>query len=194
MLRKISFIVQYVNFAVMKKIFCLLFIMSLVSSVSFCQNIANLENNHRFKNVTIGMPISDLNRKLEFVRSTNGFDVYKSTDSNLYSVFNVKMDLVLIIVKASKVYAIEVSKTYKASEQPNKATIFTSKELEVLESGLTSQYGNATHKIDDNNSKYTRFGVQWQSQSYLANCYIDFYGTLVGYKVQFSLCKHEVDF
>lgn len=104
------------------------------------------------------------------------------------------MDLVLIIAKSNRVYAIEASKTYKASEQPDKSTVFTTKELDVLESSLTSQYGKPTHGLSEENSQYTRVGTQWQSKSYISNSYIDFYGTFVGYKIQFSLCRHDIDF
>jgi hypothetical protein len=168
--------------------------LSLVSSAILCQNISNLDNNHRFKNITIGMPINILNGKLQFIENKGDFTIYKSTDINLYSIFDVKMDLVCIISKENKVYAIEVSKRYKASEQPNKAITFSTTELDALESGLTNQYGKPTHYLKDSNSKYTRIGSQWQSHSYTANCFIDFYGTFEGYMIYFSLSQLSVDF
>ena len=83
-----------------------------------------------------------------------------------------------------KVHAIEVIKMVKATNEH--ATVFDASELDVIQAGLTRLYGDPQYKLTENNSQYNRIGVQWISNSKEANCFIDFYGTFVGYKLQFS--------
>lgn len=175
----------------MKKYFY--FLCFLVSS--FCvysQNIQQLENKPSFKGITIGMPISEISNKLSFENSSNGYSIYKVTDSYYYSVFNVTMNYVRIIGLNGKVHAIEAIKMVKATNEH--ATVFDAKELDVIQAGLTRLYGQPKYRLDENNTQYTRVGVQWISKSKQANCFIDFYGTFVGYKLQFSLLEHNEDF
>lgn len=166
----------------------------LLSSVCtvYAQNIQQLENKPSFKGITIGMPISELTGKLSFEKSTNGFSIYKVTDNNYYSVFNISMNYVRVIALNGKVHAIEAIKMVKATDE--KATVFDATELDVIQAGLTRLYGEPKYALNENNSQYNRIGVQWISQSKQANCFIDFYGTFVGYKLQFSLCEHREDF
>ena len=91
-----------------------------------------------------------------------------------------------------KVVDIEVIKMVKATNEH--ATVFDASELDVIQAGLTRLYGDPQYKLTENNSQYNRIGVQWISNSKEANCFIDFYGTFVGYKLQFSLCEHSEDF
>lgn len=102
------------------------------------------------------------------------------------------MNYVRIVAKNDKVYAIEVIKVIKATSE--QATVFDSSELDLIQENLTRLYGEPKYSLNNENSKYVRVGVQWVSGTKLANCFIDFYGTFVGYKLQFSLCEYEEDF
>ena len=156
----------------MKNILLLLsFLMSIFTMHS--QNIQQLEAKPSFKGITIGMPISEISNKLSFEKSSNGYSIYKVTDAYYYSIFNVTMNYVRVIGLNGKVHAIEVIKMVKATNEH--ATVFDASELDVIQAG-------------------NRIGVQWISNSKEANCFIDFYGTFVGYKLQFSLCEHSEDF
>ena len=175
----------------MKKIILFFMLLASVCTI-YAQNIQQLENKPSFKGITIGMPISELTGKLSFEKSTNGFSIYKVTDNNYYSVFNISMNYVRVIVLNGKVHAIEAIKMVKATTE--KATVFDATELDIIQAGLTRLYGEPKYALNENNSQYNRIGVQWISQSKQANCFIDFYGTFVGYKLQFSLCEHKEDF
>lgn len=175
----------------MKKI--LLFFILLVSSFYvYPQNIQQLENKPSFKGITIGMPISEILNKLKIEKSSNGYSIYKVTDSYYYSVFNVTMDYVRVIGLNGKVHAIEAIKMVKATKEH--ATVFDAKDLDIIQAGLTRLYGQPKYSLDEDSAQYNRVGVQWIAKSKEANCFIDFYGTFVGYKLQFSLLEHNEDF
>ena len=138
------------------------------------------------------MSISEISDKLSFEKSSNGYSIYKVTDSYYHSVFNVTMNYVRVIGLNGKVHAIEAMKLIKATNAH--ATVFDTTELDIIQAGLTRLYGNPQYGLNENNAKYNRIGVQWISKSKEVNCFIDFYGTFVGYKLQFSLCEHNEDF
>ncbi len=175
----------------MKRIVILLFT-ALSVCVSFAQNIQHLEDAPSFKGITIGMPISDISNKLRFERDVNGYSIYKLTERSYYSVFNVQMNYVRIVGLNGKVHAIEAIKMVKATKEH--ATVFDSKELDIIQAGLTRLYGNPQYNLGEEKPEYVRLGVQWISKTKQANCFIDFYGTFVGYKLQFSLSEHVEDF
>lgn len=175
----------------MKKM--ILLFVCLVRMLSMhAQDIQQLEVKPSFKGITIGMPISEISRKLSFEKSSNGYSIYKVIDSYYYSVFNVTMNYVRVIGLNGKVHAIEAMKQVKATKEH--ATVFDATELDIIQAGLTRLYGEPKYALNDNNSQYNRIGVQWISKSKQVNCFIDFYGTFVGYKLQFSLCEHSEDF
>lgn len=157
----------------------------------YAQGIQNLEDNPAFKGITIGMPVLEISNKLLFEKKVNGYSVYKVRDTYYYSVFNVRMNYVRVVALNGKVHAIEAMKIVKAEKE---GTIFDAKELDVIQAGLTRLYGEPKYGLNENNPKFVRVGVQWVAQTKLANCFIDFYGTFVGYKLQFSLCEYEEDF
>lgn len=175
----------------MKKIVSFFMLLMSVCAI-YAQNIQQLENKPSFKGITIGMPISELSKKLSFEKINNGYSIYKVTDNYYYSVFNISMNYVRVIALNGKVHAVEAIKMVKATDE--KATVFDATELNVIQAGLTRLYGEPKYALNENNSQYNRIGVQWLSQSKQANCFIDFYGTFVGYKLQFSLCEHSEDF
>lgn len=172
----------------------ILFLLLLCTTNLYAQNLQRLESNPTFKNVTIGMSIKDdnINGKINLEKVVGEYTLYKITDSKFYSVFNIKMDYVRVVAKNDKVYAIEAFKIVKATN--DRATIFDASELDMIQRGLTGLYGIPSCSLEENNTEYVRTGVQWESKSKLANCFIDFYGTFVGYKLQFSMCEHSLDF
>ena len=102
------------------------------------------------------------------------------------------MDFVGIVVKEGKVHAIEAIKIVKATA--SNPTIFNADELDVIKAGLTSQYGEPTHGLRKDTNEYNRFGYQWQAQSKQVCCFMDFYGTFQGYKLQYSLSEFSLDY
>ena len=158
----------------------------------YAQNVQRLETNPSFKGISIGMSISSIAVELTYDRTVNGFTLYKTTSANYCSVFNVKMDFVVIVVKEGKVHAIEAIKIVKATE--NNPTIFNADDLDVIKSGLTLQYGEPTHGLREDTDQYNRFGYQWQANSKQVCCFMDFYGTLQGYKLQYSLSEFSLDY
>lgn len=170
----------------------LFFIFLMSGFIIHAQNIQQLESKPSFKGIIIGMQISEISDKLCFEQSSNGYSIYKVTDTNYYSIFNITMNYVRIIGLNGKVHAIEVMKLVKATN--DHATTFDATELDIIQAGLTRLYGEPKYNLNENNAKYNRIGVQWISKSKEVNCFIDFYGTFIGYKLQFSLCEHKEDF
>ena len=175
----------------LRKIFILLLLQVGVYSM-YAQSLQKLETNPSFKGISIGMPISSIADRLAYERTVNGFTLYKTTSANYCSVFNVKMDYVRIVVKDGKVHAIEAIKMVKATA--SNPTIFNADELDVIKAGLTSQYGEPTHGLRKDTNEYNRFGYQWQANSKQVCCFMDFYGTLHGYKLQYSLSEFSFDY
>ena len=161
----------------MKKMILLFVCLVGVFSIH-AQDIQQLETKPSFKGITIGMPISEISSKLSFEKSSNGYSIY--------------MNYVRVIGLNGKVHAIEAMKQVSATREH--ATVFDATELDIIQAGLTRLYGEPKYALNDSNSQYNRIGVQWITKSKQANCFIDFYGTLVGYKLQFSLCEHHEDF
>ena len=175
----------------LRKIFMLLFMQ--VGILTICaQSVRKLETNPSFKGISIGMPISSIANKLTYERSVNGFTLYKTTNSYYCSVFNIKMDYVRVAVKDGKVHTVEAIRMVKDTEDT--PTIFNADELEIIKAGLTSQYGEPTHGLREDTNQYNRFGYQWQAQSKQVCCFMDFYGTFQGYKLQYSLSEFSLDY
>lgn len=170
----------------------ILLFLYFISISTQAQNIQQLEDKPSFKGIRIGMPISEISDKLSFERETNGYDVYRVTDKFYYSVFGVAMNYVRVVELDEKVHAIEAMKIVKATEEH--ATIFDATELDIIQAGLSRLYGEPKYALTESNSQFNRIGAQWISKTKQANCFIDFYGTFVGYKLQFSLCEHIEDF
>ncbi len=134
----------------------------------------------------------NINRKISFEKVVGEYTLYKVTDPNFYSVFNIKMDYVRVVAKDDKVYAIEAFKIVKAIN--NEFVVLNTTELEIIQQGLISLFGSPSSSLEENNTEYSRIGVQWESKSKLANCFIDYYGAAEGYMLQFSMCEYKLDF
>lgn len=158
----------------------------------YAQSVQRLETNPSFKRISIGMPINSIADKLTYERSVNGFALYKTTNPNYCSVFNVRMDFVRVVAKDGMVHAIDAVKMVKATE--SSPTVFNADNLDVIKAGLVSLYGNPTHGLRKDTNEYNRFGYQWQAQSKQVCCFMDFYGTFQGYKLQYSLSEFSLDY
>lgn len=175
----------------LKKIFILLLLQMGIYNM-YAQNVQRLETNPSFKGISIGMPISSIADELTYDRTINGFTLYKTMSSSYCSVFNVKMDYVRVVAKDGKVYAVEAIRIVKATQ--SNPTIFNADDLDVLKAGLTSQYGEPTHGLREDTNEYNRYGYQWQANSKQVCCFMDFYGTFQGYKLQYSLSEFSLDY
>ena len=158
----------------------------------YAQSVQKLETNPSFKGISIGMPISLIVDELTYERIVNGFTLYRTTAANYCSVFNVRMNFVRVVAKEGKVYAVEVVRIVKATE--SSPTVFNANDLDVIKAGLISQYGEPTHGLREDTNQYNRFGYQWQAQSKQVCCFMDFYGTFQGYKLQYSLSEFSLDY
>ena len=159
---------------------------------AYAQSVQRLETNPSFKGISIGMPIHSIADKLTYERSVNGFTLYKITSANYCSVFNVRMDFVRVVAKKGKVHAIDAVRMVKATE--SSPTVFNADDLDVIKAGLISQYGEPTHGLREDTNQYNRFGYQWQANSKQVCCFMDFYGTFQGYKLQYSLSEFSLDY
>ena len=175
----------------LRKFFILLLLRMSVFSM-YAQSVQRLETNPSFKGISIGMPIHSIADKLTYERSVNGFTLYKIMSANYCSVFNVRMDFVRVVAKDGKVHAIDAVRMVKATESC--PTVFNADDLDVIKAGLTSQYGEPTHGLREDTNQYNRFGYQWQAQSKQVCCFMDFYGTFQGYKLQYSLSEFSLDY
>ena len=174
----------------MKKVVWILLMQFVVVGV-MAQSLQDLENNPTFKGITIGMPVSELGSKVRYVTSDNGFNVYLITDSYYLSVFNVKMTKARVLARNGKVYGIEVVKEIKAPK--DELIVFSTDEIDIIESGLKEKYGNPTHGLTEQ-GEVVRTGTQWNSATKQVSTFIDFYGTFQGYRLVFALCEREIDF
>ncbi|MBQ2886977.1 MAG: hypothetical protein IJE43_24965 [Alphaproteobacteria bacterium] len=175
----------------LKKIFILLLLQVGIYNM-YAQNVQRLETNPSFKGISIGMPISSIADELTYENSVNGFTLYQTTAASYCSVFNVRMNFVRVVAKNGKVHAIDAVRIVKATK--DHPTIFNADDLEVLKAGLTSQYGEPTHGLRKDTDQYNRFGYQWQANSKQVCCFMDFYGTFQGYKLQYSLSEFSLDY
>ena len=89
-------------------------------------------------------------------------------------------------------HAIDAVRMVKATE--SSPTVFNADDLDVIKAGLISQYGEPTHGLQKDTNQYNRFGYQWQAQSKQVCCFMDFYGTFQGYKLQYSLSEFSLDY
>ena len=175
----------------LRKFFILLLLQVGIYNM-YAQSVQRLETNPSFKGISIGMPIHSIADKLTYERSVNGFTLYKITSANYCSVFNVRMDFVRVVAKDGKVHAIDAVRIVKATE--SSPTVFNADDLDVIKAGLISQYGEPTHGLREDTNQYNRFGYQWQAQSKQVCCFMDFYGTFQGYKLQYSLSEFSLDY
>lgn len=170
-------------------LFCLMFCLDGIS-----QSLSNLEQNPSFKGITIGAPISKYNDILSFSHTSNGKNVYRVRDSRYLSIFNVRMQDMIVVESGGKVYAIQLSKTY--SPDNSGAMVFNANELLSWYSSLRSKYGNNSFSLDDMSGTPSVCGMRWKSTSIVLDIVYLFYGTFGEErpKLQYYLYQREDDY
>ena len=154
----------------------LYFILFYVISIHvFSQDIADLERNPSFKGITIGAPISRYSDILTFSHTSQAGNVYRVNQSSYLSIFNIKMQEMLVVEKEGKVYTIFLKKTYPSDKSG--VNVFNANELLSLYSNLRSKYGNNSFSLDDMSGTPSVCGMRWKAYSVVLDIVYLFYGT-----------------
>lgn len=110
----------------MKKILFTLLIF-LLTAEAFSQSVTDLERDPSFKGITIGAPISKYSDILSFSHTSQGKNVYRVSQSSYLSIFNIRMQDMIVVERDGKVYAIQLTKTYPSDSDG--ACVFNANEL-----------------------------------------------------------------
>lgn len=177
----------------MKKILFTLLV-SLLSVGAYSQSVADLERDPSFKGITIGAPISKYSDILSFSHTSKGKNVYRVRENRFLSIFNYKMDDMIVVENEGKVYAIRLTKTYHADASG--AYEFKAQDMLSLYMSLRSKYGNNSFSLDDMSGTPTVCGVRWKANSVVLDLVYLFYGTFGAEKPKliYELYKREDDY
>lgn len=177
----------------MKK-FVLISMVSCVALFTCAQSLNDLERDPSFKGITIGAPISKYSDILYFSHVSNGKNVYRVSQSNYLSIFNVRMQDMIVVERGGKVYAIQLSKTYPSDGSG--ASVFNANELLSWYSNLRSRYGNNSFSLDDMSGTPSVCGMRWKAPSVVLDIVYLFYGTFGDEKpkLQYYLYQREDDY
>lgn len=177
----------------MKK-FLFVFCIFIFATECFSQSIADLEQDPSFKGITIGAPISKYSDILAFSHTSQGKNVYRVTQSSYLSIFNIRMQDMVVVERNGKVYAIQLSKTYPPDYSG--ASVFNAKELLSWYSSLRSKYGNNSFSLDDMSGTPSVCGMRWKATSVVLDIVYLFYGTFEDEKpkLQYYLYQREDDY
>lgn len=178
----------------MKKIVLIVLCTILINPLISAQSINDLERDPSFKGITIGASISKYSNILSFSHVANGKNVYKVTDSYYLSIFNVRMQEMLVVENNGKVYAIFLSKTMPPDNDGY--NIFDPKVILSWYSSLRAKYGNNSYSLDDMSSTPSVCGMRWKSNSVVLDIVYLFYGTVGSErpKLQYSLYQRVDDY
>ncbi len=177
----------------MKKLYSLL-IALIVCLCAYSQSVADLERDPSFKGITIGAPISKYSEILTFSHTSQGKNIYRVKDAKYLSIFNNKMQDMIVVEQNGKVYAIQLTKTYPADNSG--AAVFNANELLSWYSSLRSKYGNNSFSLDDMSGTPSVCGMRWKSTSIVLDIVYLFYGTFADEKpkLQYYLYQREDDY
>ena len=177
----------------MKRILFILLTSLLCLGVS-SQTVADLERNPSFKGITIGAPISKYSDILTFSHTSNGKSVYRVRESRYLSIFNTRMDDMIVVESNGKIYAIQLTKTYPVDS--GGACVFNANELLSWYSNLRSKYGNNSFSLDDMSGTPSICGMRWKANSVVLDIVYLFYGTFGAEKpkLQYYLYQREDDY
>lgn len=166
----------------------------LSAAESFPQSISALERDPSFKGITIGAPISKYSDILLFSHTSQGKNIYRVSQSSYLSIFNIKMQDMVVVERDGKVYAIQLSKTYSADS--GGASVFNTKELLSWYSSLRAKYGNNSFSLDDMSGSPSVCGMRWKTNSVVLDIVYLFYGTFGDEKpkLQYYLYQREDDY
>ena len=177
----------------MKKIL-LSFLITFLTAGAFPQSVADLEQDPSFKGITIGAPISKYSNILSFSHTSQGKNVYCVKQSSYLSIFNIRMQDMIVVERDGKVYAIQLTKTYPADS--GGACVFNANELLSWYSSLRSKYGNNSFSLDDMSGTPSVCGMRWKANSVVLDIVYLFYGTFGDEKpkLQYYLYQREDDY
>lgn len=177
----------------MKKLYSLL-IALIVCLCAYSQSVADLERDPSFKGITVGAPISKYSEILTFSHTSQGKNIYRVKDAKYLSIFNIKMQDMIVVEQNGKVYAIQLTKTYPANNIG--AAVFNANELLSWYSSLRSKYGNNSFSLDDTSGTPSVCGMRWKSTSIVLDIVYLFYGTFADEKpkLQYYLYQREDDY
>jgi len=177
----------------MKKILFTLLV-SLLTVGAFPQSVADLERDPSFKGITIGSLISKYSDILTFSHTSKGKNIYRVSEDHYLSIFNIRMDDMIVVESDGKVNAIQLTKTYPTGSYGT--NIFNTNELLSWYSSLRSKYGNNSFSLDDMSEIPTICGMRWKSTSVVLDIVYLFYGTLGTEKpkLQYHLYQREDDY
>lgn len=177
----------------MKK-FLFAFLLFLLAIGGFSQSVADLELNPSFKGITIGAPISKYSDILTFSHTSQGKNVYRVSQSSYLSIFNIRMQDMIVVEKGGKVYAIQLTKTYPTDYSG--ASVFNANDLLSWYSSLRFKYGNNSFSLDDMSGTPSVCGMRWKATSVILDIVYLFYGTSGDEKpkLQYYLYQREDDY
>lgn len=171
-----------------------LFLLVLMTSTCFAQSVADLERDPSFKGITIGAPISKYSDILSFSHTSQGKNIYRVKQSSYLSIFNIRMQDMIVAERDGKVYAIQLTKTYPTDASG--ACVFNANELLSWYSSLRSKYGNNSFSLDDMSGTPSVCGMRWKANSVVLDIVYLFYGTSGDEKpkLQYYLYQREDDY
>ena len=169
-------------------------LISLLTINAFSQSVADLERDPSFKGITIGAPISKYSDILSFIHTSKGKNVYRVRESRYLSIFNNRMDDMIVVESNGKVYAIQLTKTYPTDASGT--CMFNANELLSWYSSLRSKYGNNSFSLDDMSGTPSVCGMRWKANSVVLDIVYLFYGTFGDErpKLQYYLYQREDDY
>lgn len=173
----------------MKKVILIVLCTILIPQFINAQSINDLERDPSFKGITIGAPISKYSNILRFSHVANGKNVYKVTDGYYLSIFNVRMQDMIVVESGGKVYAIFLSKTM--SPDSDGYNIFDPKVILSWYSSLRSKYGNNSYSLDDMSSTPSVCGMRWKANSVVLDIVYLFYGTVGSERPQLKYSLYQ---
>ena len=173
----------------------LLIFFCVAANVKGCpQSLADLDGDPSFKGITIGAPISKYSDILSFSHTYKGKNVYRVREGRYLSIFNNRMDDMIVVESNGKVYQISLFKTYP--KDSSGATVFNPNELLSWHSSLRSKYGNNSFSLDDMSGTPLVCGMRWKANSVVLDIVYLFYGTFGDEKpkLQYHLYQREDDY
>lgn len=176
----------------MRELYLLLLMIFSINMHS--QSLSDLESDPSFKGITIGAPISKYINILTFSHSVDEKNVYKVKNVNYLSIFNVKMQEMIVVENKGKVYAIQLSKRITADS--NGCYIFNADELLSWCSNLISKYGKFNVSLDSNSGIPTVCGMRWKTNTIQLDIAYLFYGTITDKEpvLQYILQEYHEDY
>lgn len=180
----------------MKK-FLFTFLIFLLTAETFSQSVTDLERDPSFKGITIGAPISKYSDILSFSHTSQGKNIYRVSQSSYLSIFDIRMENMIVVERNGKVYSILLTKTYSPDSQG--ACVFNPNILWSWYSNLRSRYGNNSFDLTDWSGTPAVSGMRWKANSVVLDIVYLFYGTLVEKEDEkpiliYKLYKREDDY